>query len=95
MMGLMGYFIAHLRVLVHDRPLLIFLCCAVLFHFANAAMLPLLGEMLAKGKGRTSMMFMSGCVVTTQLTITLLAMPPRRRRVAGRGRKTSRRDRGR
>jgi MFS family permease len=59
--------------LLGDRPLMIFLCCAVLFHFANAAMLPLLGEMLAKGKGRTSMMFMSACVVTTQLTITLLA----------------------
>jgi MFS family permease len=59
--------------LLEDRPLMIFLCCAVMFHFANAAMLPLLGEMLAKGKGRTSMMFMSACVVTTQLTITLLA----------------------
>jgi MFS family permease len=44
-----------------------------MFHFANAAMLPLLGEMLAKGKGRTSMMFMSACVVTTQFTITLIA----------------------
>lgn len=52
---------------------MIFLCCAVLFHFANAAMLPLLGEMLAKGKGRSSMMFMSACVVTTQFTITLIA----------------------
>src|SRR5712692_3921418 len=59
--------------LLEDRPLMIFLCCAVMFHFANAAMLPLLGEMLAKGKGRTSMMFMSACVVTTQFTITLLA----------------------
>jgi MFS family permease len=59
--------------LLRDRPLIIFLCCAVLFHFANAAMLPLLGEMLAKGKGRSSMMFMSACVVTTQFTITLLA----------------------
>jgi predicted MFS family arabinose efflux permease len=36
--------------LLKDRPLLIFLVCAVMFHFANAAMLPLLGEMLAKGK---------------------------------------------
>src|SRR5260370_16645981 len=44
-----------------------------MFHFDNAEMLPLLGEMLAKGKGRTSMMFMSACVVTTQFTITLLA----------------------
>jgi MFS family permease len=59
--------------LLKERPLLIFLVCAVLFHFANAAMLPLLGEMLAKGHGRSSMMFMSACVVTTQLVITLIA----------------------
>jgi MFS family permease len=59
--------------LFNDRPLVVFLVCAVLFHFANAAMLPLLGEMLAKGKGRDSMMFMSACVVTTQLVITMLA----------------------
>jgi MFS family permease len=56
-----------------DRPLVVFLVCAVMFHFANAAMLPLLGEMLAKGHGRASMMFMSACVVTTQLVITVLA----------------------
>ena len=61
------------RVLFQDRPLVVFLVCAVMFHFANAAMLPLLGEMLAKGQGRSSMMFMSACVVTTQLVITLLA----------------------
>src|ERR1700689_3420419 len=60
-------------VLLKERPLLIFLICAVMFHFANAAMLPLLGEMLAKGHGRTSMMFMSACVVTTQLVITMIA----------------------
>jgi MFS family permease len=59
--------------LLKDRPLLIFLVCAVMFHFANAAMLPLLGEMLAKGHGRSSMMFMSACVVTTQFTITMIA----------------------
>jgi MFS family permease len=59
--------------LLKDRPLLIFLVCAVMFHFANAAMLPLLGEMLAKGHGRSSMMFMSACVVTTQFVITLIA----------------------
>jgi predicted MFS family arabinose efflux permease len=60
-------------VLLKDRPLLIFLACAVMFHFANAAMLPLLGEMLAQGKGRSSMLFMSACVVTTQFVVTLLA----------------------
>ena len=64
---------SNLAHLFKDRRLAIFLICAVLFHFANAAMLPLLGEMLAKGHGRTSMMFMSACVVTTQLVVTLLA----------------------
>jgi len=62
-----------ISVLFKDRPLVIFLVCAVMFHFANAAMLPLLGEMLAKGQGRQSMMFMSACVVTTQLVITMIA----------------------
>jgi MFS family permease len=60
-------------VLFKDYPLVIFLVCAVMFHFANAAMLPLLGEHLAKGHGRSSMLFMSACVVTTQFVITLLA----------------------
>jgi MFS family permease len=65
---------ARVLALLKDRPLVIFLICAVLFHFANAAMLPLLGEMLARGKGRSSMLFMSACVVTTQLVITVLAV---------------------
>jgi predicted MFS family arabinose efflux permease len=59
--------------LFRDHPLVVFLVCAVMFHFANAAMLPLLGEMLAKGQGRRSMAFMSACVVTTQVVVTLLA----------------------
>ena len=60
-------------ILFRDRTLVLFLVCAVMFHFANAAMLPLLGEMLAKGRGRSSMLFMSACVVTTQLVVTFLA----------------------
>jgi hypothetical protein len=36
-------------------------------------MLPLFDEMLSKGHGRASMMFMSACVVTTQLAVTLFA----------------------
>lgn len=64
---------AGILTLLKDRPLVVFLVCAVMFHFANAAILPLLGEMLAKGQGRSSMMFMSACVVTTQLVIALIA----------------------
>jgi MFS family permease len=59
--------------LLKDRSLQIFLLCAVMFHFANAAMLPILGEMLANEQGRSSMLFMSACVATTQLVISLLA----------------------
>jgi MFS family permease len=36
-----------LTVLLTCRPLLIFAGCAVMFHFANAAMLPLVGQKLA------------------------------------------------
>jgi predicted MFS family arabinose efflux permease len=56
-----------------DRRLIIFLVCSVLFQFANAAMLPLLGQLVAGSKGRNPMLFMSACVVTTQLVIALLA----------------------
>ena len=71
--GEKGAKVESVEVLFWERPLVLFLGCAVMFHFANAAMLPLLGEMLAKGHGRSSMMFMSACVVTTQFVITLIA----------------------
>lgn len=71
--GDQGDRVSHITALLKDRPLLVFLVCAVLFHFANAAMLPLLGEMLSKGHGRSAMMFMSACVVTTQVVVTLMA----------------------
>lgn len=62
---------AHGRIF--DRRLVIFLISAVLFHFANAAMLPLLGELLAKGRGDASMLTMSACIVTTQLAVVALS----------------------
>jgi MFS family permease len=64
---------SNILTLLEDKPLVVFLVCAVMFHFANAAMLPLLGELLSKGQGRSAMMFMAACVITTQITITALA----------------------
>jgi MFS family permease len=61
------------HVLLQDRVLLVFFFCAALFHLANAAMLPQLGEMLAKGSARTVGPLMSACVVVTQIVITLAA----------------------
>jgi predicted MFS family arabinose efflux permease len=56
-----------------DRVLVAFFGCAFLFHFANAAMLPQLGEMLAKGSERAAAPFMSACIIVTQLVIACSA----------------------
>jgi predicted MFS family arabinose efflux permease len=58
---------------LNDQQLIIFLVCSAMFQFANAAMLPLLGQMLSKGTEQNPMMFMMACVVTTQIVITLIA----------------------
>lgn len=43
------------RDLLHDKRILTFTACVVLFYFANAATLPLVGEILTQGKkGRSS-----------------------------------------
>ena len=57
------------KTLLGDRVLLIFMACAFFFHFANAAMLPQLGEMLTKGSKASAAPFMSACIVVTQFVI--------------------------
>ncbi len=61
------------KTLLRDRTLTIFLACAFLFHFANAAMLPQLGEMLSHGARSTAAPFMSACVIVTQVVIMCFA----------------------
>jgi MFS family permease len=64
---------ASFRSLAKDRVLLAFLSCAFLFHFANAAMLPQLGELLAHGSAKSAAPFMGGCIAITQTVILLTA----------------------
>jgi MFS family permease len=59
--------------LLKDRVLLYFLAAAFLFHLANAAMLPQLGEMLSQRNVKTAAQFMSACIIVTQLVITASA----------------------
>jgi MFS family permease len=61
--------VAGIGALLQDRVLVTFLVAAFLFHLGNAAMLPQLGEMLAKGKPQTAAPFMSACIIVTQLVI--------------------------
>ena len=62
-----------LSALLKDRILLYFLAAAFLFHAANAAMLPELGEMLSKDNLKAAAPFMSACIIVTQLVIAISA----------------------
>jgi MFS family permease len=62
-----------LSSLLKDRVLLSFLATSFLFHLANAAMLPQLGEMLSKGNPKAAAPFMSACIIVTQLVIAVTA----------------------
>ena len=62
------------RVLTTCRPLLTFAACIVLFHFANAAMLPLVGQKLALINKNLGTTLMSACIVAAQLVMIPVAM---------------------
>ena len=54
------------RVLFQRRPLMIFALCAFLFHFANAPLLPLVGQKLALEFPKEATAMMSFCMVAAQ-----------------------------
>ncbi len=66
--------VAGLAALLKNASLIVFCIAAFLFHFANAAMLPQLGEMLSRGRPRQASLFMGACIIVTQITISLLAV---------------------
>ncbi|WP_400766884.1 MFS transporter [Methylosinus sporium] len=62
-----------LRVIFESRPLLIFTAAITLFHFANAAMLPLVGERLSEGREQTGSLFMAACIIAAQAVMIPMA----------------------
>ena len=62
------------QVLLTCRPLLVFAACVVMFHFANAAMLPLVGQKLALVNRDLGTSLMSVCIVAAQLVMVPVAM---------------------
>ncbi|ATQ70271.1 MULTISPECIES: MFS transporter [Methylosinus] len=62
-----------LRIILESRPLLIFTAAITLFHFANAAMLPLVGERLSVGEDQKGSMFMAACIVVAQIVMIPMA----------------------
>jgi MFS family permease len=63
-----------LSVLLTCHPLLIFAICAVMFHFANAAMLPLVGQKLALEDKNLGTSLMSACILAAQIVMVPMAM---------------------
>ena len=63
-----------LKVILESKPLLIFTASITLFHFANAAMLPLLGERLAQSHRQTGTLFMASCIIVAQAAMVPMAM---------------------
>jgi MFS family permease len=62
-----------LTVLLTCRPLLIFAGCAVLFHLANAAMLPLVGQKLALQDKNLGTSLLSACIIAAQMVMVPMA----------------------
>ncbi len=62
------------RVLLTCRPLLVFALCIALFHFANAAMLPLVGQKLALANKGQETALMSACVIAAQVVMLPMAL---------------------
>lgn len=61
-------------ILFRSRPLLVFALCALLFHFANAPLLPLVGQKLALAHPQEATAMMSACIVAAQLVMLPIAL---------------------
>ncbi len=61
------------RALFADRKILIFAAAVTLFHFANAAMLPLAGQLLTRDHESFASLNMSACIVAAQLIMIPVA----------------------
>lgn len=57
-----------------NRSLFIFVSSVVLFHFANAAMLPLIGQKLAQRDPTRSSLYLAVCIIGAQLIMIPVAM---------------------
>jgi MFS family permease len=62
------------RMLIECRPLVVFAGCAMLFHFANAPLLPLVGQKLAISDKELATPMMSSCIVAAQLVMLPIAL---------------------
>jgi Na+/melibiose symporter-like transporter len=65
---------ASFGALLRCRPLVVFGVCVMLFHLANAALLPLVGQKLAIAHPREATAMMSACIVAAQMVMLPIAL---------------------
>ncbi len=75
------------RELMRRRDLLVFLGSVVLFHFGNAAMLPMAGQVLALRHPGSDTIALSACIITAQFVMVGVAWAVGRASARGVGRK--------
>jgi MFS family permease len=63
----------HVPVLLHKRSLLIFAGCVLLFHLANAAILPLMGSVLTARSSAWATVLIAACIVVPQLVVAAIS----------------------
>jgi MFS family permease len=61
-------------ILFKSRPLVIFGLCVMLFHFANAPLLPLVGQRLAAAFPKEATAMMSTCIIAAQAVMLPIAL---------------------
>ena len=61
-------------ILFQSRPLVIFGLCVMLFHFANAPLLPLVGQKLAAAYPKEATAMMSTCIIAAQAVMLPIAL---------------------
>ncbi|MDP3705217.1 MAG: MFS transporter [Legionellaceae bacterium] len=59
--------------LAKSKSILIFFSAVIVFHFANAAQLPLVGQQLAKIYPANDSILMAGCIILAQLVMVVVA----------------------
>ncbi len=65
--------LAAIRSLARNTPLVTFAACALLFHLANAAMMPQLASVITMRSGEWAAKLVSACVIVPQLVVALLS----------------------
>jgi MFS family permease len=59
------------RALARNRPLVVLTACVVLFHLANAAMLPLIASVVTKQSADWATVLVAACIVLPQAIVAL------------------------